>query len=386
MSRIIEQFQLWQAYLPQVYPYYAVKCNDHAIVLEVLAAFETGFACASKNEIEKILNLGVDRSRIIYGNPNKFVSHIHYAAAMGIQVMTFDNESELHKIKNYFPNARLLIGIRCDETDSQTDSKFGCDYRCEARNLLEIARDLNLNVIGVSFHVGFSVQNPNIYRTAIIYSRAVFHHATSIGYDFNILDIGGGFPGYRGQLIHNIFHVVNDALNEFFSDLNVQIIAEPGRFFVASSYTLACIISHRSIQISNTDSMLQHNMYYIPGRMHGCFNILQRYQQNITPILLKPYSDKGLFSSSVWGSTCDGLDQVCENILLPQLTIGEWLIFENMGAYRSCPANNFFNDIPITKVLFIGDKTVWLYLKDIKYFKSRFLFLKNIRDIVEDLD
>lgn len=83
------------------------------MVLEVLATFGIGFDCASKNEIQKVLNLGVDKSRIIYANPNKFISHIRYAAEMDIRVMTFDNESELHKIQKYFPNARYVINITC---------------------------------------------------------------------------------------------------------------------------------------------------------------------------------------------------------------------------------------------------------------------------------
>lgn len=32
--------------------------------------------------------------------------------------------------------------------------KFGCDYKSEAPDLLRTARDLDLNVFGVSFHVG----------------------------------------------------------------------------------------------------------------------------------------------------------------------------------------------------------------------------------------
>lgn len=176
--------------------------------------------------------------------------------------------------------------------------KFGCDYKSEAPDLLRTARDLDLNVFGVSFHVGSSAKNPNVYRTAIRYSREVFDYAASIGHNFTMLDIGGGFPGHQGQLVHETFYVVNDALDEFFSDSNIQIIAEPGRFFVASSYTLACsIISHRNIQIANKDSMIQHNMYYIPDGIHGSFSIIHRYRQKISPILLKVCS---FYISIIW--------------------------------------------------------------------------------------
>lgn len=84
----------------------AVKCNDSLTVLETLAALGTGFDCASKGEINKILDLGVDPSRIIFANPAKPNSHIRHAESTGIETMTFDNESELYKIHNLFPSAK----------------------------------------------------------------------------------------------------------------------------------------------------------------------------------------------------------------------------------------------------------------------------------------
>lgn len=103
---IVNKHTIWKTAMPRVQPYYAVKCNDSLTVLEVLAALGTGFDCASKGEINKILGIGVDPSRIIYANPAKPASHIRHANATGVNVMTFDNEVELHKIKQLFPDAR----------------------------------------------------------------------------------------------------------------------------------------------------------------------------------------------------------------------------------------------------------------------------------------
>ena len=83
-----------------------MKCNDTLAILEVLAALGTGFDCASKSEINKILSLGVEPERIIYANPVKPTSHIKYAATTKVDLMTFDNETELYKIKELFPQAR----------------------------------------------------------------------------------------------------------------------------------------------------------------------------------------------------------------------------------------------------------------------------------------
>lgn len=55
-----------------------------------------------------MLSVGVDSSRIIFANPAKPASHIRHAAAMGVDVMTVDNESELHKIKKLHRDAKVM--------------------------------------------------------------------------------------------------------------------------------------------------------------------------------------------------------------------------------------------------------------------------------------
>lgn len=62
--------------------------------------------------------------------------------------------------------------------------------------------------------------------------------------------------------------------------------------------------------------------------------------------------------ASVWGPTCDGLDQVCNNIPLPEMNIGDWLIFEDMGAY-TLPVASPFNGFPVPKVYVVTTEPIW---------------------------
>lgn len=75
-------------------------------MLRVLAALGTGFDCASKHEIESVLDVGVSGDRIIFANPAKPARHLKYATSNGVNTMTFDNALELHKIKAIAPNAK----------------------------------------------------------------------------------------------------------------------------------------------------------------------------------------------------------------------------------------------------------------------------------------
>lgn len=362
---IVHKHEIWKEKMPRVTPYYAVKCNDNLIVIEVLAALGIGFDCASKSEINKVLSVGVDSSRIIFANPAKPASHIRHAAAMGVDVMTVDNESELHKIEKLHPGAKIVIRIRCDAevAQCQLGMKFGCDPTYEAPNLLRLAHALGLNVIGISFHVGSGCQDPPVFHRAIRYSKMLFDLATDLGFKPYLLDLGGGYPGNKGTTIDKIADVINKALDEYFSN-DVHVIAEPGRFYVASAFTLATSIhSKRSVRGDETSpSAITHNMYYINDGVYGSFNCLLYDHQHVTPLPLKKGCGK-MIPSSIWGPTCDGLDQVVENTLLHEMDLGDWIIFEDMGAY-TLPVASPFNGFPIPKVHIVSDESIWLLLKD----------------------
>ncbi|KMQ89920.1 ornithine decarboxylase [Lasius niger] len=364
---IVQKHQIWEKKLPRVKPYYAVKCNDNLIVIEVLAALGVGFDCASKNEINKVLSLGVDSSRIIFANPAKPASHIRHAAAMRVDTMTADNESELYKIKKLFPTAKVVLRIRCDAETAQCPlgMKFGCDPIHEAPNLLHLAYTLNLNVVGFSFHVGSGCQDPPIYYSAIHHCKILFDMATNLGFKPYLLDLGGGYPGDKDTSIDKIAEIINKALDEFFNTDAVHVIAEPGRFYVASAFTLATNIhSKRSVRgDENSSNTVTHNMYYINDGVYGSFNCLLYDHQHVTPIPLENGCGK-MIPSSIWGPTCDGLDKVVENIMLHDMELGDWIIFENMGAY-TLPVASSFNGFPIPKVHVVANENIWLSLKDV---------------------
>lgn len=207
-----------------------------------------------QNEINKVLSLGIEPSRIIFANPAKPASHIRHAAAVRVDTMTVDNESELHKIKKLFPTAKVIachcysnysiffsnsyfilkvstsfqcnssliqivLRIRCDAEVAlcPLGMKFGCDPIHEAPNLLHLAYNLGLNVVGFSFHVGSGCQDPPVFYRAIHHCKILFDLATNIGFKPYLLDLGGGYPGNKGTSIDKIAEVINTALDEFFN-------------------------------------------------------------------------------------------------------------------------------------------------------------------------
>lgn len=334
---ILYKVKVWKLKIPRVEPFYAVKCNGDPAVLELLAGLGLGFDCASKAEIDTIRALGVASSRIIYANPCKTRSFIKHAAAIGVDLMTFDNELELYKVRELYPAARLVLRLRVDDSGSvcQLGLKFGCEVD-DAPHLLSVARSLGLSVVGVSFHVGSNSREPQLFARAIESARRVFDQGLALGFPMTLLDIGGGYPGDQGfqKLFDKIAYTINTSLAEHFpEESGVRVIAEPGRFFVSSAFTLyTTVIAKREAG--------GRPMYYLNDGVYGSFNCTVFDHAEPVPFALNS-SDGPLRLCSLWGPTCDSMDMVLEDALLPELQPGDWVVFENMGAYTLCAASNF---------------------------------------------
>ncbi|XP_058460707.1 ornithine decarboxylase 1-like [Malaya genurostris] len=374
LDDVVEKHRNWHHQLSRVEPFYAVKCNDDPAILRTLISLGVGFDCASKQEIEKILKLGASPTKIIFAHTAKSMDSIDYAKSCSIDLMTFDGEFELDKIKQLHADALLVLRIRYDSCNAQISlgKKFGCDPDQEAPQLLKYAKTLGLEVVGVSFHVGSGSEDHECFQGAIKCARRLFDFAHTIGYHFHLLDIGGGFPGDHNKPIDSYAKTINLALQRFFPlKLNVRIIAEPGRYYVASAVTLITNVQSKRI-VRNSQGDITDIMYYLNDGLFGSFDWLNPRQH---PPEIIPgnhqivRSQTGRFSSTLWGPTCDSTDLICSGMMLEELRIGDFLVFDNMGAYGITLATNF-NGFAKPKVLTYISRAAWEKLKLDKHGKS----------------
>ncbi|KAJ3219786.1 Antizyme inhibitor 1 [Dinochytrium kinnereticum] len=391
LGEVARQHLRWRTCLPRIEPFYAVKCNPDPNVVQTLVALGTGFDCASKAEIQLVLDYGVDPSKVIYANPCKQASHIRFASSRGVTMVTFDNADELRKIKQHMPNAQLVIRILTD--DSKSLCKLGLKFGAPLDTvpyLLKVAQELDLNVIGVSFHVGSGCFDANAFGDAVFNAGKVIEEAKNYGFEMSLLDVGGGFPGNNspGLSFDSIVSVLGPAVDKFIPS-HIRVIAEPGRYFVASAYTLAVNVVARRVvprdqeakddlvpRMSDMTLNIEEGvvdgsgqpsaddhpafMYYINDGMYGSFNCITFDHQVVFPNVLvkdnkfyygehnKPDGELE-YSCSIWGPTCDSFDCITRETLLPEMNVGDWMYFENMGAYTMSAASQFngFRKSPI---------------------------------------
>jgi ornithine decarboxylase len=381
LGEIIRQFKLWKELFPYIQPCYAVKCNPNQVICQLLSLLGVGFDVASKNEINLVKDF-VNIEKVIYANPYKESSSIQYARSMDVDTSVFDSEDELYKMKIYHPKSKLLMRLKVDDKNSlmKFSEKFGVDEH-EVEKLLKLAKNMDLNVTGVSFHVGSGCMDATQYYRALELCKKVFVKAKDIGYSFNMVDIGGGFPGFHDEqsieLLKGISHQVYLGFKDFFSDeFNIktlyaddkydqnennptlEIISEPGRFFVQSSHTLLVNVIGRKIKTArmaegeNSEGEYKRTYCYnMNDGIYGSFNCI--YFDHQKPEVL-PYNERNgeRYSSVVYGPTCDSMDKICMDIKLPELAIGEWCFVKNFGAY-TVAASTEFNGFTKTRAFYI---------------------------------
>lgn len=340
LGEVYRQHLRWKMNLKRVRPFYAVKCNPDAQVLRLLAELGTGFDCASKQEIQQVLDMGVDAGRIIYANPCKTNSYVRYAAKQQVKQMTFDNAEELHKVKQCFPEAELFLRISTDDESSvcRLSLKFGAALD-SVPALLDLAKELGLNVVGVSFHVGSGATDPQVYLKAVLDARQVLDQGKARGLDMGTLDVGGGFCS---DTFESMARVLSQALDDYIPS-QMRIIGEPGRYYVARAFTLACnVIARRTIQDPATAIMSY--MVYLNDGMYGNFSCIMFDHQHPIPRILRcgnrfRHDDPGSGADdgsrtqySIWGPSCDGIDCIAPRCELDDvLDVGDWLYFDEMG-------------------------------------------------------
>lgn len=352
---IRRNYAVFKKHLPKVQAYYAVKANPAPEIVRTLYRAGASFDVASLPEFMLVYG-NIKRlparqrqdfiwDKIVYANPIKPKETLkaldHYKP-----LVTFDNRAELRKIREYAPHAGLVLRLRVPNTGSMVElsSKFGCDPG-EAVDLIEEAFQAGLVVEGVSFHVGSQCTNFDNFVQALNMAAAVLREASSRGREIKILDIGGGFPAPYDRHVRPfsaLARILNAEIARLFP-ANIEILAEPGRFLVATAAAAVARVIGKTVRDGKT-------CYYIDDSVYHTFSgiIFDHCQYH-----LKAFKKGPTELCAVFGQTCDGLDTISQSEQLPNLEIEDLVYSENIGAYSNASAT-WFNGFPPAQVVHIN--------------------------------
>jgi ornithine decarboxylase len=334
-ERVRVQMRKLKKALPHVALHYALKPMPHPAVVQTVLEEGGSLDLATTGEVQLVERLGVAAERCIHTHPIKRPEDIANALHFGVRTFVADNPDEVRKFERHRAAAQLLLRVSFRSPGAVCDlsRKFGCD----PEDLLELARlaaELGITVRGLSFHVGSQVPDATKHVEALQSGARLMARArrARLGV-FDTLDIGGGFPIDYAQPVQDIGRFcapLRAALARL--PKRVRVLAEPGRYVVGP-----CVIGVASVM--GRARREGHWWYYLDDGLYGSYSG-QLFDHARYPV--EPLRDSAERLPSVLaGPTCDSIDVIAENLMLPPLKAGDLLVGRAMGAYTWASATDF---------------------------------------------
>lgn len=329
------QYRVLNNALPGVTLHFALKPLPHPAVVSTLLQEGASFDLASNGEVNMVEAACVSAEMTIHTHPIKRDSDIRHALQYGCTVFVVDNINETEKFIAYKDQVEILIRLGFRNTESYADlsKKFGCSPET-AIEIMRHAKALGIRIKGLSFHVGSQTAEPKKYVQAIESCSQIINSVAELDLPaLSTIDIGGGFPvNYHNDImpINEFCAPIRDALSQL--PETVKIIAEPGRFIVAPAVTSVSSVIGQAKRDGKT-------WYYLDDGIYGSYSGIIFDHCNYPVDAL--YNEGERFPSVLAGPTCDSIDVIAEDILLPKLNNGDIIIGQMMGAYTSATATEF---------------------------------------------
>jgi ornithine decarboxylase len=315
-------------------------------VVETIVEMGGWLDLATTGEAQLVTQLGIDPARCIHTHPIKRDIDIRNALQLGVKIFVADNPDEVRKFEAYRDQCELLLRVSFRSPGAVCDlsRKFGCDPE-DLIELARLARKLAIPVRGLSFHVGSQAPDAGKHVEAIEVCTRLMAQARreKLGV-FDTLDIGGGYPIEYGQKVTDIGRFcapIRAALAKL--PARVRVIAEPGRYICGPAAIGVASVMGRARREG-------HWWYYLDDGLYGSYSG-QLFDHAKYPVESLKQSDEKL-PSVLAGPTCDSIDVIAENLMLPVLKAGDLIVGRAMGAYTWASASefNFFPKATVVSV------------------------------------
>jgi len=335
--------------LPVAKIYYAVKANPMDDVIRLLEGLGSNFDIASRFELDQMLRLGIDPSRLSCGNTLKKRSDVRYFFDRGVTLFATDSEYDLINIATEAPGARVFFRILTEGTgaDWPLSRKFGAHPDMIYHLILQ-AKELGVVPWGISFHVGSQQRDIGQWDDAIARCKYLFDAVAEEGIELKMINIGGGFPANYVDPTYDLEEYVSEIMRfieEDFGEHIPEIILEPGRSLVADAGVIVSEIVNISRKSKNN---IYQWVYLDVGKFGG---LIETIDESIKfPIY---FEREGLADEIILaGPTCDSMDILYEHYKyhMPEGTLpGDRVYIFTTGAYTQSYSSVNFNGFPPLK-------------------------------------
>ncbi len=329
-------YRLLKAALPRVDIHYAVKSNNHQVILDEVHRLGGNFDVCSATEINAVLKTGVRPESLVHTHPIKSLDEFDRAVTAGVEIFVVDNAEEIRKFSRY-TDRRLKVMIRYRvNTRSKAVVNLQYKFGCTPSEVLPLARQISQTgheFYGLCFHIGSQCIYARNYVHAIETAGKLIARLQAAGFATRLLDIGGGFPVQYVEpvpVIEELCTPINIALDEHIRP-DIRVICEPGRYISATPVTLVCNIIGKAEREGRI-------WYYLDDGLYSTFSGIV-FDHCRYPVVTDRGGQARL--SVLAGPTCDSFDVMYDGLMIPEHQIGDMIVFPLTGAYCAVSGSNF---------------------------------------------
>jgi len=337
---------------------FSVKSNSNLTLLRELKKMGSGADVVSIGELLKATKAGINPKKIVFSGVGKTEEEIKMAIKKNVLLINVESENEINLINKISKkiSKRISIGIRLNPNISGKthkkistggkDEKFGLSYNEFISACKKIKKMRNLNLQGLSVHIGSQITNVEPFKKVLSVIRKIINK-TKIKFKF--IDLGGGMGiSYSKKERQINLERYAKLVKKFIKNQDSKIIFEPGRFIIANT----AILITKIIYIKKSKSK---NFIIMDAGMNNLMRpALYDAHHEILP--LKKTSKLSRANLEFVGPICESSDKFLSKKKFPQIKDGDYLGIANVGAYGMSLSSNYNTRPTAAEILVSGSK------------------------------
>lgn len=345
-KNIAEAYQELEAQIASV-PHlvcYALKANSNLAVVSMLGQLGAGADIVSGGELHRALMADIPADKIVFSGVGKTKEEIDYALRKRILCFNIESEQELLQIdliaKSHRKVANVMLRVNPDVNPKvhpyiatgMKKSKFGIPYR-KAYDLVRATLRLkNVNLIGLSCHIGSQITELAPYQDAFERMLKLHDRILKLKSQITHLDMGGGLGVvYNRERPPALGSWVQGFLPEI-RDRNLTLVLEPGRSLVANAGVLLSRVIYA--KRGETD-----NFIIADAGMNDLIRpALYEAYHSILPVHFKRYRK---IRASIVGPCCESGDILTKSRRIQNFQQNDLLAIMSCGAYGSVMSSHY---------------------------------------------
>lgn len=338
---------------------FSIKSNSNIAILNLLSKYGSGMDIVSGGELYRALKAGVMPEKIVYSGVGKTKEEMEYALREDILMFNVESFEELDLLnsvaKSLSKFAKISLRVNPD-VDPKThpyistglrQNKFGVDIK-DAISAYKKARELsNLQIIGVSCHIGSQLTQVSPFVDALERILALIGELKAEGITITHVDIGGGL-GIRYDTEEPPHpEEYAKAIKGLLWNKGLTLILEPGRVIVGNAgILLTRVLYHKTGKEKDFIVVDAAMNDLIRPSLYGSYH-------SIWPVELKNH---GEIEVDVVGPICESGDFFAKKRKMQKVKQGDLLSIMSAGAYGFSMSSNYNSRPRAAEILVLKDK------------------------------